>query len=160
MKRGINNMSFTIRDVCVTIIVLGIVVIFYKILDKHIFPWIANKCTKEIEKNPKWIMPELKNKYYGFHDLDIILVNSPLGMIPRFKLEKKTNRLQLLIPEDTTTRDLEEIAHLALMGKLKIKYNAWYPDKPTQWLSILNYLLDGGDIRIEAVKWEELQKDE
>jgi hypothetical protein len=127
----------------------------YELFNRVIFPWIVNKRTKDIEKNPKWIVPELQEKYYGFRDIDIITVNSPLGLIPRFRVDKKQkNRLQLLIPVDTSVRDIDDIARLALAGKIRIKYGLWFPDKSAHWLAILNFMLDGGDIRIDATKWE------
>lgn len=146
----------TIREICI-IIVTGLgILLLYEIFNKKITPWLIEKLTTDIEKNPEWIMSELQNKYYGFKDLDIIIVDSLLGIIPRFRLEKGSHQLQFLIPEDVSSRDIDDIAQLALAGKIKIKYGVWYPDKPTQWLSILNYLLDGGDIKIEATKWEEI----
>jgi hypothetical protein len=147
--------TFTLFDVCAVIITIGIVYLMYELFNRVIFPWIVNKRTKDIEKNPKWIIPELQEKYYGFRDIDIITVDSPLGLIPRFRVDKKQkNRLQLLIPVDTSVRDIDDIARLALAGKIKIKYGLWFPDKSAHWLAILNFMLDGGDIRIDATKWE------
>jgi hypothetical protein len=137
---------------------IGGIYLLYKLFNKVIAPWIIHKRTKEIEKNPKWITPKLQEQYYGFEDIDIIIVDSPLGMIPRFEVAKDNNRLKLLIPEDTSVKDIDDIARLALAGKLKIKYGVWYPEKTTQWLSILNYMLDGNDIKIEATKWENVNK--
>lgn len=127
------------------------------ILGKCAFKYIAlpiliQKTTKEIEKNPKWITPKLKEKYYGFSDIDIITAESSMGALPRFRLKEKKNkddeeRLELLIPEDTSVNDIDEVAKLALQGKLYIYYNISAPDKPAYWLSILCYMLDGGDIQ-------------
>lgn len=145
------SITFT-SDVVITIIIIVVVAGMYELFDKIIFPWIVNKRTKDIEKNPKWIVPELQNKYYGFEDIDIITVNSPLGMVPRFRIDKnKRSRLQLLIPEDISTKDIDNVAQLALAGKLRIKYGVWYPDKPAYWLAILNFMLDGGNIKIENI---------
>lgn len=147
--------TFTLFNTCAVIITIGIVYLMYELFNRVIFPWIVNKRTKDIEKNPKWIIPELQEKYYGFKDIDIITVNSPLGLIPRFRVDKKQkNRLQLLIPVDTSARDIDDIARLALAGKIRIKYGLWFPDKSAHWLAILNFMLDGGDIRIDATKWE------
>lgn len=148
-----------IHNICMCISVIAILYGMYEIFNKIIFPWIVNTRTKDIEKNPKWIIPKLKETYYGFKDIDIIIVNSPLGMLPRFRFDKKqTDRLQLLIPEDISVKDIDDIAQLALVGKIKIKYGLWFPNKSAHWLAILNFMLDGGDIRIEATKWEEVNK--
>lgn len=148
-----------IHNICMCISVIAILYGMYEIFNKIIFPWIVNTRTKDIEKNPKWIIPKLKETYYGFKDIDIIIVDSPLGMLPRFRPAKGTeNRLQLLLPEDISVKDVDNIAQIALAGKIKIKYGLWFPDKPAHWLAILNFMLDGGDIRIEATKWEEVNK--
>ena len=147
------------EDMCIIVIaILGIFLGSH--LYQHFFkPWLVEKCTKDIEKNPKWIMDKLKSEYYGFHDIDIILANCTFGPLPRFRWEKKEKRLQFLIPEDTPTRDVDAVARIALTAKIKLKYGLWFPDKPLHWLSILCYMLDGGDIKQEATRWEELQVD-
>lgn len=151
------SLSISIYHIGVVLLTIIGLIALYKIFDKIIFPWIVNKRTNDIEVNPKWIVSKLQAKYYGFNDMDIVIVKDPFNMIPRFRLAKH-NRLQLLIPEDTSTRDIEDIGRLALAGKLRIKYGVWFPEKPTQWLSILNYMLDGKDIKIESTKWEEDKK--
>lgn len=149
-------MTFAISyQACIVLIVILVVSLFCK-YNPHFRFWIADKKTKDVEINPKWVTNELQGKYYGFHDLDIVLVNDPFDMLPRFRLKKHTNKLQLLISEDTTIRDLDDIARIALAGKIKIKYGVWYPEKSTQWLAILNYLLDGGDVKIDRTNWEDL----
>lgn len=149
-------LTFTLYDILVVVATIGGIYLLYELFNYIIFPWIVNTRTKDLEKNPKWIMPKLKETYYGFKDMDIITVNSPLGMLPRFRLDKtEKNRLQLLIPEDVSIQDIDGIAQLALAGKIRIKYGLWYPDKSAHWLAILNFMLDGGDIKIEATKWEE-----
>lgn len=115
-----------------------------------IFPMLVDKTTKEIEKNPKWITPKLKQMYYGFSNIDIITAKSSIGALPRFRIHTDKNeesRLELLIPEDTSVNDIDKIATLALQGKLHIFYNLFFPNKPAYWLSILLYMLDGGDIK-------------
>ncbi len=151
-------MMITIYDAIVGIILILGICGMWKMFDKIIFPWIVNKRTEDIEKNPKWITSKLQNTYYGFNDMDIVTVNSPFGMLPRFRINKKQNKLQLLIAEDTSTNDIDNIAQLALAGKLKIKYGLWYPDKPTYWLAILNFMLDGGDIQQMDAKIEKDKK--
>lgn len=125
-----------------------------------IFPKIVEKTTKEVEKNPKWITPKLRTTYYGFSNIDIITANSSIGALPRFRLAPKKNkkeeaRLELLIPEDTSVNDIDKIAALALRGKINIFYGLMTPDKPAHWLAILLYMLDGGDIKQEAISWKD-----
>ena len=127
--------------------------IAYTILKYIVIPWIYEKGTKEIAKNPDWLVSELKTQYYGTQDIDFVVVESRFGLLPRFRLAKK-NQLQLLISSDMTTRDIELIARAALVGKIKIKYNLWFPEKPAYWLSILCYMLDGGNINQSGVKWK------
>ena len=151
-------MTFILYDLCIAISTIIILYAAYQIVNRIIFPKIIESTTEVIETNPKWLMSVLKKQYYGFHDMDIIIVKNGLGQLPRFKLPKINGlHIQLLISEDTTTHDTEEIARIALAGKLQFKYNIWYPEKSAQWLSILNYILDGGDIRIEATKWEDVE---
>lgn len=136
-------------------------IVSYKITQlflKYVYPLIVDKRTTDIEINPKWITTELKENYYGFHNMDIVIVDSPLGMIPRFRLSKDKKKLQLLISEDTSTRDIDDVAQIALSGKLRLYYGVWYPDKPAYWLSILLYMLDGGEIRFNEAKWEKKEK--
>lgn len=150
------TMIITLRDICLFISAIILLYIMYEFFNKIIFPWIVDKRTIDLDTNPKWIVPELQNKYYGFKDMDIIIVNSPLGLVPRFRLAKGSkNRLQLLIPDSISTNDIDNIAQIALAGKLRIIHGLWFPNKPAYWLSILNYMLDGGDIKIEATKWED-----
>ena len=151
-------MTFILYDLCIATSTIIILYAIYQIFNRTIFPKIIESRTKIIEINPKWLMTSLKNQYYGFHDIDIIIVKSELGTLPRFKLSKTYEpHLQFLISEDVTTNDVDDIARLALAGKLQLKYGMWYPEKSAQWLSILNYILDGGDIRVEATKWEDIE---
>ena len=130
------------------------------IIYKYILrPWLIDKSTKDIETNPKWLTPKLREKYYGLSDMDIVLADSFFGWLPRLRLSKN-DRLQLLLPEDISAKDIDEVARIALIAKIKIKYNLWFPDKPAFWLSILCYMLDGGDIKQEATSWEKIQKSE
>ena len=153
------NATFLLYQIIATIITILLLHITINLFNKYLFPLLVDKKTKDLEINPKWIVPKLKENYYGFHDIDIIIVDSPLGELPRFRLSKDKKKLQLLLPEDTSTNDTEMVAQIALAGKLNLLYGEWYPDKPAYWLSILLYLLDGGDIRIDATKWENKQSD-
>jgi hypothetical protein len=139
---------------------LGGVCILYlawRLFNEIIFPKMVRNGMKEIERNPKWILSQLH--YYGFSDIDIILCESKWGMLPRFRLGKNHN-LELWIDYDTSTKDVEEVGRLALAGKVRVKYGLWFPEKPLYWLSILCYMLDGGDIQMSNVSWEEAHKKE
>lgn len=121
-----------------TIIVIIIGYILIKIWKYVIFPFVVKKTTHEIEKNPKWITPKLRQNYYGFSNIDIITARSTIGALPRFRLnskEKDKERLELLISEDTPVNDIDKVATLALQGKLHVYYNLYFPDKPAYWLS-------------------------
>ena len=144
-----------------TIIVIIIGYILIKIWKYVIFPFVVKKTTHEIEKNPKWITPKLRQNYYGFSNIDIITARSTIGALPRFRLNSKERgkeRLELLISEDTPVNDIDKVATLALQGKLHVYYNLYFPDKPAYWLSTLVYMLDGGDIKPESIVWESKNK--
>ena len=145
------------EDILAIIIVIIILYTSSKVWKYMLCPFIINKTTQEIEKNPKWITPKLKQNYYGFSDIDIITAKSSVGTLPRFRLnskEKGKERLELLIPEDTPVNDIDKVATLALQGKIHLYYNLFFPDKSAYWLSILLYMLEGNDIKRESIKWE------
>ena len=82
---------------CILLTVLTIYILnrFYKFI---LFPKIVEKTTKELEKNPKWITKELHSKYYGFSDVDIILAESSIDALHRFRVAKNDkSRLEFLI---------------------------------------------------------------
>lgn len=130
------------------ILAVLMLIVAYHIFNRYIFPKIIEKTTTEIEVNPKWITAELRQKYYGFSDIDFILAENLLGALPRFRTSKDKTRLEILIPNDTMTRDVEDLGRVALIVKLHAKYGLFFPDKPMHWLSILCYMLDGGDINM------------
>lgn len=134
-------------------IIFNACIIFY-VFGKYVFPFIAKKSTKIVEKNPNWITSRINDRYYGFYDVDFILVESLLEPLPKFRLSKDKHRIELLLPVDIQIRDLDEIAKLALIGKISVKYGLYFPNKPTQWLSILCYMLDGGEIKTEILPWK------
>lgn len=137
------------------VIVLGVISGLYlawKLFNRVIFPKMVYHGMKEIDRNPKWITSKLQ--YYGFDDIDIVLCESKWGMLPRFRVGKD-DRLELWIDNDTPTRDVDDVGHLALCVKVKTKYGLWFPDKPTYWLSILLYMLDGGDVNMIDKKQQE-----
>lgn len=140
---------------------LFIIVMFYissKIFNKFILLKLIEMDTMEIERNPKWIMKDVIKQYYGFQDIDIILAETTVFMsLPRVRISKN-NRFELWIPNDTSTREVNDILRLALAGKIQIKYGVFFPDKPLHWLSILCYMLDGGDVMEATAKFEEKQE--
>ena len=137
-------------------VILGIGALWY-LFDRLIFPWLVDVHTKDIEINPNWITSKTK-EFYGFSDIDFVVVDSPLGMTPRFRLSKNKKRLQMLIDDDIKTDDIGKVMLMALAGKLKITYGLWFPDKPLYWLSILCYMLEGGNINVGDMSWEEVDK--
>lgn len=127
--------------------------IVHRLYKYVIFPKIIEKTTKEFDKNPKWITSELRSKYYGFNDIDFITAENPIGALPRFRVAKNDKtRLEILISNDTSTRDIEQIGQIALVGKIKIKYGLFFPDKPIHWLSILLFMLEGGEVNIKDIE--------
>ena len=138
-----------------TAVLLLILITFYmvwRIFDRVIFPKMVYHGMKEIERNPKWVTSQLQ--YYGFNDIDIVLCESKWGMLPRFRMGKN-ERIELWVDNEMSTKEVEDIGRLALAAKIKAKYGVWFPEKPLYWLSILCYMLDGGDIRMEATSWKE-----
>lgn len=132
--------------------------ILIRIFNDFVVSFVVKRKTKVLEKNPKWITSRIQEKYYGFNDIDFILAECPLGGLPKFNISKDKERIELWISNDTPIRDLESLAKIALLGKIKIRYGVYFPEKPIYWLSILCYMLDGGDIRQESVTWEEANK--
>ena len=148
------------EDLVILLFTFFLVMFLTKLWKLIIFPKIVEKTTKEVEKNPRWITPKLRTTYYGFSNIDIITANSSIGALPRFRLhfnkkeKNKIDRLELLIPEDTSVNDVDKVAALALAAKIRIFYGLTFTNKSAHWLSILLYMLDGGDIRQEAISWE------
>lgn len=140
------------KELATTMLVIIMVYVAWRIFDRVIFPKMVIHGMKETDRNPKWVTSQLQ--YYGFNDIDIILCESKWGMLPRFRAGKN-NRLELWIDKDTLTQDIKELGRLALVAKIKAKYGIWFPEKPIYWLSILCYMLDGGDINVSSVSWEE-----
>lgn len=108
-------------------------------------PELKNYSMKEVDRNPKWIISRLP--YYGLKDIDIVVCECDWDILPRVRIRKK-DCIELWIDQDTKIEDVENIGRLALLVKLKIKYNLWFPEKPIYWLSILCYMLDGGNVEV------------
>ena len=142
------------KEVIALLFVIFIVYIAIRVFKLFIRPVILDMDTKEIERNPKWIVDKVKGVYYGFHDIDFALAeNNIFSSLPRFKITK-TNRYELWLPSDISIKDVDEIVRLALVGKIQVKYGLIFRDKSLNWLSILCYMLDGGDIREDKVAFE------
>lgn len=137
------------------LVVYIIIKFFNNFVVSFVASFVVKRKTTVIEKNPKWITSRIQEKYYGFNDIDFILAECPLGGLPKFNISKDKERIELWIPNDIPIRDLESLAKIALLGKIKIRYGVYFPEKPIYWLSILCYMLDGGDIKQESVTWEE-----
>lgn len=146
------------KEVIALLFVIFIVYIATRVFKLFVRPAILDMDTKEIERNPKWIVDKVKGVYYGFHDIDFILAESNIfSSLPRFKISK-TDRYELWLPSDISIRDVDEIVRLALVGKIQVKYGLIFRDKSLNWLSILCYMLDGGDIREDKVAFEDTKK--
>ena len=157
-------MSFTI-PIDTIVAISGAIIggwLGYRVFCKYLLPFFIEKHTKIIETNPEWVTSRLHSKYYGFQDMDVILFENDIDDSPRFRYDKKTNKLDFMISNDTTTNELDEIARIGLLGKIKIKYGLWFDGPPAYWLSIMCYMLDGGDIKLEEFDWKtntKLKKD-
>ena len=98
---------------------------------------------------------EFESIYRIWGKLKVILAeNNIFSSLPRFKITR-ANRYELWLPSDVSIRDVDEIVRLALVGKIKIKYGLDFDNKSLHWLSILCYMLDGGDIREDKVAFED-----
>lgn len=153
----------TLLDIiCLSAFAVIVLMILHALFKYIISPKVIDSGIKYIERNPKWITSKLHSEYYGFDDIDFVIVESKFGHLPRFRAGKEGKSLELLIPEDTSTKDVEAIGSLALAGKMKIKYGIFLPGRPIYWLSVLCYMLDGGDINENAVSWKPIleQQDE
>ena len=142
------------KEVIALLFVIFMVYTATRVFKLFVRPVILDMDTKEIERNPKWIVDKVKGIYYGFHDIDFILAESNIfSSLPRFKISK-TDRYELWLPSDISIKDVDEIVRLALVGKIQVKYGLIFRDKSLNWLSILCYMLDGGDIREDKVAFE------
>lgn len=146
----------SLKDLCYLGLSLCSIYALYNIVKVYIFPKLLDLLTTVKETNPDWLANRLRSQYYGFNDIDFIICECPIWNIPRFRMDKNTKRLQLLIPDDVSVWNREKIAKIALIGKIRIRYEINpSTDKPIEWLSILCYMLDGGDINISETKWVE-----
>lgn len=149
-------MSMAMRTLCYIGLNLCSLYIIYKIVVHFIYPKIIDFTTKETERNPQWLTGYLRSNYYGFEDIDFIVCECPVCHVPRFRVPKDANRLELFVPDDFSNWDREKVAKIALMGKIKIRHGLdTSMDKPLYWLSILCYMLEGGDINISETSWGE-----
>lgn len=126
-----------------------------KLFQDVILPMIEKKKTVETEINPKWITSKVEHSY-GFQDIDFILARSPFNNLPYMRVVQKDGkvRFQFILSEDTSVKDVDTIVKMAITGKIYAKYKVLYPDKPLFWLSILCYMLDGGDIQENETSWK------
>lgn len=114
---------------------------------------ILRKCY--LEKNPKWLLPELRSQYYGFHDIVIYVVKNTYISSINLHYHTALKCLEVFIPEyEAVPRDIDDIAKFILAGKIFLQHKIRITDKPVYWLSILCYMLDGGEVRQSQVQWE------
>lgn len=144
-----------LKDIIYFAFIILICYASWDLFNKVIFPKIVVRETKEIEKNPKWITSKLQH-YYGLKDVNIILCESKWNALPRFRIND--GKFELLIDNDITTNEVEDIGRLALAGKMHLKYGIWIDDKPLELMSVLCYMLDGGRVTIENYEWNNENK--
>lgn len=147
----------SLKDLCYLGLSLCSIYALYNIVKVYIFPKVLDLLTTVKEVNPEWLTTKLRSEYYGFNDINFIICDCPIWNVPRFRLSKNPHQnIEFLIPSGATVWDREKLAKIALMGKIKIKYDVNTSfNKPIEWLSILCYMLDGGDINISETKWVE-----
>lgn len=101
---------------------------------------------KEVYKNPKWLMSELKS-YYGFDDVNIIFYKCKNNKadVHVFVYDAL---FEIWLDDDVfTTKDIDKIGRIVLFGKLKTLYHTNIADNLSlQLLSILCFILDGGHV--------------
>lgn len=132
------------------IVIIAVIIEIYLTIrscNRIIFPYFMKRDMKEVDRNPNWVVSKLQ--YYGFNDIDIVLYESKMFSYTQFRGNKDKSKLEFWIPNETSIDEVPEIGRIALVGKLKAKYGLWFPDKPIHWLSILCFMLDGGDINME-----------
>lgn len=141
------TLNFDNRIIVAILVVIYLRATFY-VWKRWVRPMMETFKMKEVDRNPKWVMRQLVS-YYGFEDIDFVLFDSGVVCSPRLKTNKTRDRLELWLPCDTLTKDVPELGRIALACKLHVRYGVWYPDKPIYWLSVLLFMLDGGEIRME-----------
>ena len=62
------------ESTCIMLLIIIGLFIIYKLFTKFAIPYIFTLKAKDGEKNPDWLISRLN--YYGFHDIDIILMKS------------------------------------------------------------------------------------
>ena len=135
------------KEILAFFIVIFIIYITLRFINRTGFPILINMLTKELDKNPKWITSKLKNNYYGFEDIDFITAECSMRALPRFRVSKSNpHRLEFLVPNDASVDDVELLGKLALMGKLKLKYGLFISDEPLDWLSKMCFILDNKNV--------------
>lgn len=136
------------KEILAVLIVSFLIYITIRFIHRTAIPGLAAILTKELDKNPKWITSRLKDRYYGFDDIDFITAECYIGALPRFRVSKSDPcRLEFLVPNDASVEDVELLGKIALAGKLKIKYGMQpLLDKPLGYLSLVCFVLDNDDV--------------
>ena len=136
------------RIILVAIITMMSLYLLWSLCRQILYPIIIRLGLREVSRNPIWVNNEIRT-YYGFEDIDIVLCESLWGGLPHLRTSKDKTKLELWIPNDTPMDDINYYGRLALASKLKINYGLWFPEKSLPWLSIVCYMLDGGDVKYE-----------
>ena len=140
------------KEILAFLIASFLIYITIRFIHRTAIPGLAAILTKELDKNPKWITSRLKDRYYGFDDIDFITAECSIGALPRFRVSKSdSHRLEFLVPNDASVDDIELLGKIALAGKLKLKYGMSILDEPLDWLSKVCFILDNKNV-IEEIK--------
>ena len=158
-------MKITILNILTAIfITIGIVITTKKVADvlSITFSYILQKRKLKklniIEKNPKWIVSDLKTRGYGLDDVDVFVTENTDSSLHTFDYNASQSKLTAYVPKSFSSQDIEVLAKEILVTKIYIKTKNNYDDKPIHWLFILYYLLEGNDISPNSINWNILQK--
>ena len=136
------------KEILAFLIASFLIYITMRFIHRTAIPGLAAILTKELDKNPKWITSRLKDRYYGFDDIDFITAECSMGALPRFRVSKSDScRLEFLVPNDASVDDVELLGKIALAGKLQLKYGMKpLLNKPLGYLSLVCFVLDNDDV--------------
>ena len=136
------------KTIAIAIVTTISLYLLWRLYKRVLYPIILQSGMREISRNPTWVNNRIRT-YYGFEDIDIVLCESLWGGLPHLRVATNKSKLELWIPNDVSVDDIDYYGRLALSAKLKINYGLWFPEKSLPWLSIVCYMLDGGDVKYE-----------
>ncbi|MDE5539948.1 MAG: hypothetical protein K2J20_05630, partial [Bacilli bacterium] len=64
------------EDILSLIFALCMIYVSTRLFKKFVLPKLIEMDTKEVERNPKWILGNVKKEYYGFKDIDVVLTEN------------------------------------------------------------------------------------